>query len=725
MSTLTPLAERLKKSRPAMVLAVVILGASVGIGLSHFTPFDVLELKSLDLRFQNGSHPEWADTNVVIVSVDENSLKFFESTRGIKWEWPREFYALMLDFLEQAHPRLIAFDYEFSQPDRDLLEVDGKESDALFAAAMARSRNTVLGFRLDKLAEGDRQGRAIVPSHIQPNPPPREGRLLFDGVSAPIDQFQESAARLGVTNFDSDPDGIARHMPLVYQFGQALVPQFAFACYMLARDLSLSQMDSTARALSADDSDRFLLYWYGRGGPEGVFRYYSAHALIVSGVKLKAGLTPDISPEIFRNKCVLVGGTAAGLWDFKPTPFSHLEPYPGVEVQATLLSNLLSRHFLHPPGEWLVILSTLLLSGLAALVFFRVHPVGLATALVALSALLYAVLVFVAFTSYLVWLPVVGPGLGIVATYALAAVISYAMEGQQKRFLRRAFNRYFSPHVVAEILDRTEEVELGGKTIEATVFFSDIKDFTSIAERCSPKELVSLLNAYFSVATEVILQNEAMLDKYIGDAIMAIFGAPISRPDHAKVACLTSLQVQSALITYNNRPERTSTMPAFETRIGLHSGNMVIGNIGSSSRLDYTAIGDTVNLASRLEGVNKVFGTKIIISETTYLQAKEAIEVRPLDFLRVKGKAIPIRIYELVGPRGSVPAPLLEKSSLFDEGLRLYSMREFSRATAIFTQILSSDPHDMASSLYVKRCTDLAGQHLPDDWDGVYTMTSK
>jgi adenylate cyclase len=279
--------------------------------------------------------------------------------------------------------------------------------------------------------------------------------------------------------------------------------------------------------------------------------------------------------------------------------------------------------------------------------------------------------------------------------------------------------------VVADILDNANQVELGGKTIEATVFFSDIKDFTSIAETFTPKDLVHFLNEYFSLTSDIILKNEAMLDKYIGDAIMAIFGAPIPRPDNAKVACLTALEMQAALAAHHARPDRDARMPVFLTRIGLNTGKMVIGNIGSSSRLDYTAIGDTVNLASRLEGANKMYGTTILISETTYDQAREGIVARQLDFLRVKGKAIPVRIYELVGAPGSVPSTVTDKIGMFEEGLQLYRQRAFDRAADLFRKVTTLDPHDGPSAAYVKRCAELQQVSLPDDWDGVYILTSK
>jgi adenylate cyclase len=206
---------------------------------------------------------------------------------------------------------------------------------------------------------------------------------------------------------------------------------------------------------------------------------------------------------------------------------------------------------------------------------------------------------------------------------------------------------------------------------------------------------------------------------------MAIFGAPIPRPDNARVACMTALEVQEVLAAYHTRPERDPGMPVFVTRIGLHTGNMVIGNIGSSSRLDYTAIGDTVNVASRLEGVNKIFGTHIILSETTFEQSADAIAARPLDFLRVKGKAIPIRIFELVGRTGQISQLQADIIGQFSEGLQLYRQRSFSKAIDIFTRVQAIDPNPVPSTLYLKRCAELSLQTLPDDWDGVYTMTSK
>jgi adenylate cyclase len=511
----------------------------------------------------------------------------------------------------------------------------------------------------------------------------------------------------------------------MFGFNNARISQIALAADMTATGIASGSIDSVLSTIPRDEEGKFLIYWYGRGGPNGAFKYYSAHSLIVSGIKLRRGLPPDISPEIFRNKCVLVGGSASGLWDFKPTPFTYLEIYPGVEIQATILSNLLHHHFITKTPGWAGGLIAIALGVLAAFMFLRIRRVWLASLTVVALAALYTIAAFALFQWQLLWLPLVPPLATVATVYALLAVTSYAVEGQQRRMLRRAFNRYFSPHVVADILDNSAQVELGGKMLEATAFFSDIKDFTSFAERTTPKELVHFLNEYFSVASEVILRNEAMLDKYIGDAVMAIFGAPIPHKDNARVASLTALEVQEALAQYHTRPDRPPESPVFITRIGLHTGNMVIGNIGSSSRLDYTAIGDTVNVASRLEGVNKVFGTRIILSETTYDQASDAIAARPLDFLRVKGKAIPIRIFELVGRAGEVSQLQMDIIGLFSEGLHLYRQREFAKAGDVFARVKKIDPNPMPSDLYLKRCAELAQQTLPDSWDGVYTMTSK
>jgi adenylate cyclase len=725
MIALRQFAEQLKKNRQAMVLAIALLGTLGGLGLSSLSLFDALERKTLDLRFRYGAHAEWADTSIVIIAVDQNSLDFVERQWQMKWPWPREYYGLFLRYLEHARPRLVAFDYDLSQRDVNRLEVDGAESDAAFATAMHDAGNVLLGVNLGVHEAGDTPGDSVQSRHLIGHGPASAQGTAYDRAAAPIPEFQGSAAALGVTNFGVDDDGIARRAFPVYRYRDDALYQFSTACYALARGQVHATPDALLAGVPRTSDGSVLIYWYGRGGPSGVFRYYSAHSLLVSSVKMQQGLPPDVPPELFRNKILVVGGSAAGLYDFKPTPFTFLEQYPGMEIQATLLSNLLNGHHIRQTPAWLAILITCAIAVVASWIFFRTRRVALASLLVVLLGAFYLFAAMSGFSLWSLWIPVIQPVLALVITFALAALVSYASEGQQKRVLRRAFNRYFSPHVVADILDNAGEVELGGKTIEATVFFSDIKDFTSIAEKFTPKDLVHFLNAYFSLASDIILKNEAMLDKYIGDAIMAIFGAPIPRPDNAKVACLTALEIQEALAAHHSRPDRDPRMPTFVTRIGLHTGKMVVGNIGSSSRLDYTAIGDTVNLASRLEGVNKVFGTKIIISETTYEGAKEWIVARPLDFLRVKGKAIPVRIFELVGARGTVARPIEEKIGRFEEGLTLYFAKDFARAGKIFESILASDPTDGPSTTYVNRCAELAQVTLPDNWDGVYILTSK
>ena len=250
-----------------------------------------------------------------------------------------------------------------------------------------------------------------------------------------------------------------------------------------------------------------------------------------------------------------------------------------------------------------------------------------------------------------------------------------------------------SPRVVDEVLLHPDDFELGGRELDATVFFSDIKNFTGLSEKMSPKELVENLNEYFTLACDLVLTHSGMLDKYIGDAIMAVFGAPLQSDKHALNACLAAIEVQDQLKKYYSLSDRRNGQ-VFETRIGLNSGKMVIGNIGSLKRLDYTAIGDSVNLASRLEGVNKEFGTKIIISESTYEQVKDGVEARELDLIRVKGKQIPIRIYELICEKGKLSSSQSNLIEMFHEGLSYYRSTKWRKAAVIFREILKANPDD-------------------------------
>ena len=721
---LTSLQQRTQKSRIFTALLVAVLCWLAFTAAQRSGVFDLAELTSLDMRFHLLPAIHRADSSIVLVAIDQNSLDFFER-QSVHWPWPRQFYGLLVEYLRQSGARVIAFDVDFSGHDIDRLELDGLESDSAFAGAMGRSGNVVLATQLSLREHGDQAGGTIMRRFFLPMTHPVTNQTKFDRASAPIPEFQSKAARLGVVNFESDVDDICRRVSLAFEFSSGWLPHLGLACLEQAKGLQERQVDSLLSARSESYNEKHILCWYGRGGPNGVFPYYSIHSLIVSALKIRQGLPPDVSPRLFANKIVIVGGSAAGLFDFKPTPFTSLEPYPGMEIHATLISNLLNDHRIREMRPaWPYVFGFLLSLG-GALLFFAARKVRYSTPAVLALGVMYAAIVFFVFYESGWWMPLVGPEVSLAGTLLASAVVSYSTEGRQKRQLRKAFNRYLSPQVVTEIVENIDQIELGGKLIEGTVFFSDIKDFTTISEQHSPKELVGLLNEYLSMATECILRNDAMLDKYIGDAVMAIFGAPIPRPDHAKIACLTALEVQQTLTDYYETRSRTTGHVNFQTRIGLNSGNMIVGNIGNTNRLDYTAIGDTVNLASRLEGVNKLFGTKIIISESTLLKAEGSVRVRELDFLRVKGKLVPIRIYELIAENGQLADKTEDKLGLFSEALEAYRSRDFACAIAKFETILKIEKDDGPSLTYIERCRRLSTEHLPDDWDGVYTLTTK
>jgi adenylate cyclase len=278
--------------------------------------------------------------------------------------------------------------------------------------------------------------------------------------------------------------------------------------------------------------------------------------------------------------------------------------------------------------------------------------------------------------------------------------------------------------LVRELESNPQKARLGGDRRFITIFFSDLANFTTLSERFEPERIVSLLNEYFTEMSQVILDSQGVIDKYQGDGIMAFWGAPIALEDHAARACLAALECQARMNKINESLNREG-IPPLSMRIGLHSGDAIVGNMGSAQRFDYTIIGDNVNLASRLEGVNKQFGTRVIASETTYLQAKDRIEARELDLIAVKGKEKPIRIYELLVEKGSLTEEQKKWKPLYEEALQRYWAKDFEGAERLLTQVLEINPGDHPAAILLKRCEELQDNAPAPDWDGVFRLKQK
>lgn len=308
--------------------------------------------------------------------------------------------------------------------------------------------------------------------------------------------------------------------------------------------------------------------------------------------------------------------------------------------------------------------------------------------------------------------------------YGVVSVFSDLTELKKRQFLQDTLTRYVSKQVVELILQHPETIVLDGEEREATILFSDIRGFTSLSEKMHPKTVVQMLREYFSLMVGAVFQFHGTVDKYIGDALMAIFGAPTPQPKHAELAVRAALEMKTLLSRFNAERVKTGQEP-LEIGIGIHTGNVVVGNIGSEKRLEYTAIGDAVNLSSRLEGINKEYGTSIIISEFTYHQISAQMIVRELDEVRVKGRRKPVKIYEVLGNTEDLSAPITELLVHFADGLTSYRQQHWDRAMAYFQQALHCVPADGPSHLYLERCALYKQQAPQENWDGVFEMHSK
>lgn len=700
------------------------------ISLTSFLAVCLLNLTGLftnpehsveDYKFVRYAGTLKADTNIVLVAIDQKSLDFFEREK-VGWPWPREFYSYAVSYFSHCGARAIAFDIDFSSRETDRLETDSRDSEAKFSEAIKMSDRVFLGASLNNEAGSNIRETSIdnrfllkKNSYVYP--------YEFNSANAPLTVFQSHAKSVASTNIFPDKDGVIRRTPLQLSYKGGCLPVLSFSLFLKINNIKEDHAESAASSIPLTEGSQYLINWYGGGGPGSAFRYYSIHSVIVSWLKVKNNIQPDIPENHFKNKIIIVGGTAVGLLDNKVVPVSALGPYPGMELHATVLNNLMHKEYALSAPQASVWAAGYLLCLITTFLFFRLKNVWLAVIFSLAVLTVYCSFSFWIFYLYRVMLPVIMPSSGLILAFIGSAVFRYSTEGRQKKELKRIFSRYLNPHVVEDLIKDPNQIDLEGKVVTATVYFSDIENFTNISESLEPKKLVGYLNKYFSVCTGIILRYNGLLDKYIGDSVMAVFGVPNAIDNHALNACLAALD---NLREINNiYASENSDMPYFNTRIGIHSGSMVVGNIGTESHLDYTVIGDSVNLASRLEGVNKMFGTNIIISENTYELVKDHIEARLLDTLSVKGKSIPVRIYELAGRKGELSAQEMLYIRDFEEAVRLYRSREWSTALNQFETLSKLRPGDKSAGVYITRCTDLLKQGDAAEWDEVTRLRTK
>ncbi len=420
---------------------------------------------------------------------------------------------------------------------------------------------------------------------------------------------------------------------------------------------------------------------------------------------------------------IIIGHVGTSTTDIGVTPFS--EEYMNVGTHASLVNTILQEDFLDEYPDWYSMILALAAALLVTLLIWRTDP-SRSILLGTLFLLLVTGAALGLFVTMGVYLPPVIPMFSVFFTFVALTVVKFLETAKDRAYIRNAFSHYLSADVINELLSDPEKLRLGGEKKHITALFTDVRGFSTISEQLDPSALVSLLNEYLTEMSDLIMVQRGTIDKYEGDAIISFFGAPIDFKDHAERACRAAVRMKKAEAELNRRfaQQQLSPEPVF-TRIGINTGEMVVGNMGTAQKMDYTIMGNSVNLAARLEGVNKQYGTWVLISETTYQEGGANFAVRRLDRVRVVGITEPVRLYELVDEKGELSSPMLEVIEIFEEGLTLFEEWKWKEAKGLFRQVLNIIPQDGPAEFYISRCNKFIKKAPPDNWDGVFNLTLK
>lgn len=717
------------------LLIITLLGTAIcGVGLA-FNLGAKFENRMWDKRLEVIAERSQPNPKIKIIVVDQSALNSLAES-SITWPWPRVMWQPVLEFLNFAGAKAAAFDLIFTEESRS-----GVVDDQDFAAAIKSSRLPIVSAvvptagsetgssaervqLLREQIEKDEAQSHFKESFLWHPLTPQKASVL-----TPIPEVLQASAGFGSVWGEPDADALFRHhRPGVLADGMPLL-SLPFALY---------------HSLHPEDDGQWLRKFFDNSGQltlhfNGGARSYEmiGYTAILDACKLLAlpscKDTPlEADPETrarierdtkqllqgFQHALVLIGVDAPALLDYRPTPLA--EKAPGVEVNATVLDNILERQFIkkiegaHP----LTLLSTAVLTAATAYVVLFISSGWIAAAYVLL------VLAGATYGAYLLafdgfWVPMLWPQLSIIGGAVGALGLQYVIEGRQHRFVRNAFRHYVSEAVLDKIIDDPAGLSLGGEKRELTIFFSDIQGFTSLSESIEPTTLVELLNVYLTAMTRIIMQHGGTVDKYVGDAIVAFWNAPLPEPQHALLGIKATLECQKVLAEMAPALEKTYGV-AIKARVGLNTGVVTVGNFGSDERFNYTVIGDAANLASRLEGSNKYFGTYTLITQATRDAVGSALCARKIGSIKVVGRSEAVTVYEPLSLDGG--AVKTEDEKKFEIALKLFEARQLKDALEIFNQL----PNDPVANVYSKRIkSDLEQIEGGAAWSPIWNLTEK
>lgn len=670
----------------------------------------------------------------IIVDIDESSLR-----RYGQWPWSRYLTARLIDTLAESGAASVGLDILLSEPDRSSPELlsnllhqnfgvgldlsqlspEQRDNDLRLEQTLARTP-TVLGVFMQFTGKLDPSAALPTPTGLAEQTPPgapepRDTVIRAATALLPLARFNK-VAPVGAINVAPNNDGVVREIPLLYRLGDNIYANLSLRALMAGLDIKTLVLRSGPQGLTEIRVGNLRIPVTPQGlmrvpfkGPHGVYPYYSA-ADVLEG---------RIAKEHFEGKVIFIGTSAAGLQDIRATPFDNV--YPGVEVHATTVDAIInSDHIVTPaftPGLQALVI---MLAGTAAALIFNFTRAAVYTPLC-----LFMIGATLSTSVYLF-----GQGQFISPLYVMLTILAqglcilplrFAHEEKQRRHLRQAFSRYVSPEVVARIADREGDI-FAGEEREVTVLFTDVRGFTGLSEKLAPQQVVALLNRYFTPMTACVRNSSGTLDKFIGDAVMAFWNAPLDVPEHPRLAVGAALNMQRILKELNNDLEAE-----FGVRLrigaGLHSGPVYVGNMGSEDLLDYTCIGDTVNLASRLEALCPKYGMETVVSQDVAARCGDAYYFRRLDRIRVKGKSLAVDIF--TAHEHDYAAAHADEFLQAETAIALYMQGNFAAALRLLESLREKETEStLLYNLYTERCITLSATP-PAHWDGIWTFNSK